>query len=96
MVPCPCCRASNDAGPACRRCRADLGPLFALEARRDFLLADARRLAAAGRVADALTAAAEAAALRTGDDVLRLRAALHLLAGDFPTAWGCHPAAAGG
>jgi Flp pilus assembly protein TadD len=97
MIPCPCCRASNAAGPACRRCKADLSPLFALEARRDFLLADARRLAADGRFADALTVADEAASLRSGDDARTLRAALLLLTGDFPAAWkAADPRAAGG
>jgi hypothetical protein len=96
-VPCPCCRAPNATGPACRRCKADLSPLFALEARRDFLLADARRLAADGRFADALDAADEAAALRSGGDARSLRAALLLLTGDFSAAWkAADPRAAGG
>jgi hypothetical protein len=30
-VACPCCRAVNESGPACRRCKADLGLLFALD-----------------------------------------------------------------
>ena len=28
---CPCCKANNDSGPACRRCKADLSLLFAFE-----------------------------------------------------------------
>ena len=31
---CPVCRATNDQGPQCRRCKADLGLLFRLEAQR--------------------------------------------------------------
>lgn len=93
-IPCPCCRAANDAGPACRRCKADLSPLFALEARREFLLADAQQLAGDGRFADALTRVNEAETLRWGDDVRRLRAAVLLLAGDFPAAWTCYRGAA--
>ena len=26
-VPCPCCKAANDTGPGCRRCKADLSLL---------------------------------------------------------------------
>lgn len=33
---CPVCRAENDRGPNCRRCRADLSLLFALEKQRRF------------------------------------------------------------
>ena len=33
-VTCPCCRAATESGPACRRCKADLGLLFALEQQR--------------------------------------------------------------
>ena len=36
---CPACKADNAQGPACRRCKADLSPLWALEARREALLA---------------------------------------------------------
>lgn len=95
-IPCPCCRAMNDAGPACRRCKADLSLLFALEEHRDQLLAEARRLAADGRVGDALAVVGEAEAIRAGDDARRLRAALHLLNRDFPAAFACYSAGASG
>ena len=85
-VPCPCCKASNDAGPACRRCKADLSLLFAVEGQRAAALADARRLAAAGHVRESLAALDRAAQLRGGPDVSRLRAAVALLARDFPAA----------
>jgi hypothetical protein len=39
---CPVCKADNDQGPACRRCKADLSLLWALEARREALLASVR------------------------------------------------------
>jgi hypothetical protein len=92
-IACPCCRASNDTGPACRRCKADLSLLFALEENREALLADARRLAAQGRFADALTSVDEAESLRRGDDCRRLRATLLLLTRDFPAAFKCYSAA---
>jgi hypothetical protein len=92
-LPCPCCRASNDAGPACRRCKADLSLLFALEENRDALLTAARRLAAQGRFADALRSVDEADSLRRGDDCRRLRAAFLLLSRDFPAAFKCYSAA---
>jgi hypothetical protein len=85
-VPCPCCKAANDAGPSCRRCRADLSLLFAVEDQRTAAIATARTLAADSRFADSLTALDRAAQLRRGDDVSRLRAAVLLLAGQYPAA----------
>jgi len=82
-VPCPCCKASNDTGPACRRCRADLSLLFAVEGERASLVAAARTLAAESRLSESLAALDRAAQLRRTDDVLRLRAAVFLLARDF-------------
>lgn len=89
MIPplsCPCCRAANDTGPACRRCKADLSLLFAVADRRGFLVSEARKLAAKGKFAEALRSLEEAAALRAGDDVRRLSAAVRLLAGDYAAA----------
>jgi hypothetical protein len=89
-LPCPVCGAANDAGPACRRCRADLSLCFAVEAQRDRALAAARSAAAQGRLAEAFRRLARAAALRRGEDVTRLRAVLALLAGDYARAWGLY------
>jgi hypothetical protein len=91
---CPVCRAANDVGPACRRCRADLTLCFAVESRREVLLAAARAAAAAGRVDDALGRAESAAALRHDVHTDQLLAALHLLAGDFAAAWADYGASA--
>jgi Flp pilus assembly protein TadD len=85
-ITCPCCRAANDAGPACRRCKADLTLLFAVADRRGFLVSEARNLAADGKYGDALRSLDEAAALRAGDDVRQLGAAVRLLAGDYAAA----------
>ena len=85
-VPCPCCKASNDTGPNCRRCKADLALLFAVEAERASLVAAARRLAAESRHSESLAALDRAAQLRRADDVLRLRAAVLLLVRNFPAA----------
>src|SRR5580765_7909488 len=85
-VPCPCCKASNDAGPSCRRCKADLSLLFAVEDERASLVAAARQLAAESRHSESLAALERAAQLRRTDDVLRLRAAVLLLARDFAAA----------
>jgi hypothetical protein len=89
-LPCPVCRAANDAGPTCRRCRADLSLCFAVENRRDHALAAARAAVAQGRFAEASHMMEVAAALRSGDDVTRLRAAVALLAGDYPASWGLY------
>lgn len=85
-VPCPCCKASNEAGAACRRCKADLTLLFAVDGQRAALVERARALAAAGRIPDAIAALDQAARLRRGGDVARTRAAALLLAGQFAAA----------
>jgi hypothetical protein len=84
---CPVCRAANDTGPACRRCRADLTLCFAVERQREHALAAARHAAAAGRWDDALRHAGRARELRRGPDAERLLAALALGAGRFADAW---------
>jgi hypothetical protein len=85
-VACPCCRASNETGPNCRRCAADLTLLFRLESDRDALLAAAADDIASGRAAAALAALAQAEALRPGDDLVRLRAVAKLTNLDFASA----------
>jgi hypothetical protein len=86
-ITCPVCRAAVEAGPQCRRCKADLSLLFALEARREAVLAAARRSLAAGRPDQALALAEGAERLRRGADARRLIAAAHLLRRDFAAAW---------
>ncbi|QDU18258.1 hypothetical protein [Urbifossiella limnaea] len=85
-VPCPCCKANNDAGPACRRCKADLALLFAADADASRLLAAARAALAAGRVADADALAQQSASIRRTPDALRTRAAARLMSGRFADA----------
>jgi hypothetical protein len=84
---CPVCRATNDAGAACRRCRADLTLCFAVESQRDRALAAARAAAIGGRLNDAICHAESAAELRRGPDADRLIATLHLLSRDFSASW---------
>ena len=95
-IPCPCCRAVNDTGPTCRRCKADLSALFALESHREFLLTESRRLSRLEQFADALAAVDQAQSLRAGTDTRQLRAALLLLNRDYSSAWSAyhdlHPA----
>ena len=82
---CPCCRASN-ASAVCRRCRADLSLLAALETRREYHVTLAKRFAAAGRPAEALGHVDQASRLRSAADLKSLRASLLLLSGDFAAA----------
>ncbi len=86
-ISCPVCRARVDAGPLCRRCKADLTLLFALEARRDAVLTAARQSLANGRPEEALALAQWAEQLRRGADARRLIAAAYLLRRDFAAAW---------
>jgi hypothetical protein len=91
---CPVCRAENATGPICRRCRADLSLLAAVEARRDHHLAAARAAIHDSRFDDAIEDLARAEELRGGWDVRRLRACAFLLAGDFVSALAERAAAA--
>jgi hypothetical protein len=83
---CPVCRAENDRDPTCRRCKADLSLLVALEARRDRALAAAASAMAQGNGAAAETAARAAHDLRAGDDSARTLALAHLLQRHFAEA----------
>jgi hypothetical protein len=89
-VRCPACKADNTQGPTCRRCKADLGLLFALEDRRAWLLARARRCLADGLGTEAARLAGEAEGLRGGPDARQVLAAAHLLNRDFARAWTCY------
>ncbi len=91
-ITCPVCSAANDAGPACRRCRADLALCFAVESQRDRAVAGARAAAVDGRVKDAIDFAEAAAELRHGTDASQLLAVLHLLVRNFAVAWTCYRA----
>jgi hypothetical protein len=86
---CPVCRAEND-DVTCRRCKADLTPLFALEAARRHALGDAGRAAAAGDGARTIEHAQEANQLRADAESARLLAVGYLLARDFARALQYH------
>ena len=60
--------------------------MFAVEDRRAALIRTARRAAVTGDLPEAVRLLDEAAGLRAGADVGRLRAAVLLLAGDYPAA----------
>jgi hypothetical protein len=87
---CPVCRAENDQGPQCRRCRADLGLLFRLEEQRDRALAAARHSLAEADAWLALAHLDEAEELRQDQESRRLRAVTCLLMRDFDGAWRCY------
>lgn len=86
-IACPCCRAANDIGPNCRRCSADLSLLFQLEANRAAFLQAAESCIARDAISDALQWLSKAEALRTGEDLHRLRAMANLANLDFQTAF---------
>jgi hypothetical protein len=94
LLRCPVCRAENTSGPLCRRCRADLSLLAAVEARRDFHFTRAGAALRAGDPAAARADLDRAADLRDGPDLHRLRAWSFLLAGDYFTALTEHAVAA--
>jgi hypothetical protein len=91
---CPVCKAENVQGPQCRRCKADLGLLFALEGRRRQELEAARRCLAAGRWPHAVRHAAQAHWMQHDEESRRLLAVAHLLNRDFAAAWQAYRARA--
>ncbi len=84
---CPVCRARVEAGPHCRRCKADLTLLFALDAHRDAVLTASQHALATGHPDEAIALAEGAERLRRGDDARRVMAAGYLLRRDFREAW---------
>jgi len=83
---CPVCRADNEEKPACRRCRADLSMLWAVEEQREICLRSARIFLQRGQNKQALERIAQASGLRRGADADQLAAVAYLLDGDFAAA----------
>ena len=86
---CPVCKAENTASP-CRRCKADLSLLLALEQQRQEALWRAKESLQARCWAEAQKQAVRADHLRRDDESRRLLAAAALLNGDYATAWRCY------
>jgi hypothetical protein len=84
---CPVCKAENDKGPQCRRCRADLSLLFTLEEERSRLMEEATHCARARRWQETIALATQAEKLRRAEDARRLRVLGHLMERNFPAAW---------
>jgi hypothetical protein len=84
---CPVCKAENSVGPSCRRCKADLGLLFTLQARRREFLDAARGNLAAGNWPAAAHAAESADRLQNDDESRQLVAVAQLFGRDFAAAW---------
>jgi hypothetical protein len=80
---CPVCKAENTEGPWCRRCKADLSLLFALEEQRRAAFEAARVAASRGDRDGFLSAAEHADTLRSNDESRRLLAVARLLHGNF-------------
>lgn len=80
---CPVCKADNASGPACRRCKADLSLLIAVESQREHHVAHCAQAAREGRLDDALEHLDQAKALRDGPDLRRYRVCMSVLAGDY-------------
>jgi hypothetical protein len=83
---CPVCKAENVAGPACRRCKADLTSLVALEECRDVLLAASHEHLVRGESLRAAERALLAQRYRDGEDARRALAVATLLHRDFGSA----------
>ncbi len=84
---CPVCKAENNSTPQCRRCKADLSLLVALEQRRERLLAEASVALARGDAEEALRAAEHGDWLRSDEESRRLLALARLLRGEREEVW---------
>jgi hypothetical protein len=85
---CPVCKAENTE-PTCRRCKADLALLFALEQQRQSALAEAALAAARGDGAATVMHAEAAHRLRADAESWRWLAVGYFLARDFARALQC-------
>lgn len=92
---CPVCKATVEQSPQCRRCRADLSMLFAVERQAGAKRDEALRLAAQGRDDEAVRMAQRAAELHRTEETGGLLAALHLRRRDFAAAWAAYQALTG-
>jgi hypothetical protein len=84
---CPVCRAENGLDDCCRRCRADLSLLVALESQRRYYLAQAARAANLLQGAETVRHAMAAHELRRGEDSRRLLALGSLFQRNFSLVW---------
>jgi hypothetical protein len=84
---CPVCRAADNQGAQCRRCKADLGLLWQVQHARRRLLQEAATAAAQGRALACRELAVEAHRLLGDDESLRLLALAALLQRDFARAF---------
>jgi hypothetical protein len=84
---CPVCRADNDTGPSCRRCRADIRILFDLEDQRRCVLDAAYLCLNRGEMHRGRALAEGVRALRDDRKSRRLGAVAALLNRDFAVAW---------
>lgn len=81
-IACPTCRAEN-TDRTCRRCKADLGMLWDLEAQRERRLSEAAEALRRRDWPHAIERAQAALALRAGSDAAGLIACVYLLRGKF-------------
>lgn len=87
---CPVCRAGDNSGPQCRRCKADLSLLVRLEEDRDKALQAAATCLGRGEADACLHQARRADQLRSDEQSQRLLALAHLLRRDFAAAWAAY------
>ena len=87
---CPVCRADNADDATCRRCKADLSPLVTLEQARRQALTQAANAAALADGARTLQHAEAAHRLRADAESWRWLAVGGLLVRDFALALACY------
>src|SRR5258708_2186083 len=90
LMRCPVCKAPLEAGPQCRRCRADLSLLFTLAQQREQAIRAAHECLRRGKTRTGFAIAPGVEALQYDADSLRLRALVYLLEGKFAEALRCY------
>jgi methylphosphotriester-DNA--protein-cysteine methyltransferase len=81
------CKAENQAGPACRRCKADLALLFRLDDQRQRAVREAVIHLRNGRIESALILLDAADHVQHTEETRQLRVVCHLLHRDYASAW---------
>jgi hypothetical protein len=92
VINCPNCKANNESGPLCRRCKSDLSLLFQAFERRAWTMLQAGISLRNGQLLDCKRYLEEAELIQPGLDIDRMKAVSHLLNRDFAAAasWYTH------
>jgi len=92
VISCPNCKANNESGPLCRRCKSDISLLFQAFDRRAWVLRQSEISLRNGQLLESKCYLEEAELIQPGIEIDRMKAVIHLLNRDFAAAasWYTH------